>query len=343
MSVKIKFTFILLIYSLLHFSPVLPISSNSPLQVSHVPTIIFLTPGENKTIDNIIITSNDEFQINFNSNSPYLVIVNYSFNKLSDVETQVNYILKASNIIPSGYYKYHFEVTDNKGLAYSGSVPVRVYSITDLDVSTIKIRGVDSERISRYTQLELSYKLNNHWYKLHTLEGWKYHLSLLNGKYQIKIVDFYSKLTLLDDLEISNNDLDLEYKFELLQIKIEYFESKNLLNISIQNWVGLREVDIIIETINEELIEDYTFLVKFGKNQIKLTHPPLRENFFYVIVRVDNYQQIVEIQRNPNRNSIYLLIFLGVLFILMFLSLVIVGKRGYFTIFHKELKQLLKK
>ena len=109
MSVKIKFTLILLIYSLLHFSPVLPISSNNPLQVSHVPTIIFLTPGENQTIDNIIVTSNDEFQIEFNSNSAYLEIVNYSLNKISEVETKVIYILKASKSIPSGYYNYHFK------------------------------------------------------------------------------------------------------------------------------------------------------------------------------------------------------------------------------------------
>ncbi|MHA2364398.1 MAG: hypothetical protein ACXAC7_10605 [Candidatus Hodarchaeales archaeon] len=297
----------------------------TPFDVYYVPIKVLMEAESTERYDNIIVNKQTNVHVSIQANTPYITVRNITITPYTEQLFKIIYYVTVDAQIPSGNYEVIYDIT-YEGVAYSGRISLRIYQQNDPDVAQVEIKGLGWKDEPRKTQLELSYYDQNKWNELSMMEGINYSLNLLHGTYRIKLIDQITGLEIVKELELYQHKI-LTFKYQLLNITAEYYYSNNLLNLTIENYLGIREIDVQMEMEDSNKIENYHFLIKQGLNRIKIVLPQFLKGVCIIRIKIDDYEESIVITIGEKRkNSPSIIIALSG--ILIFTCLVILSLRN---------------
>ncbi len=276
--------------------------SSESFDVTVQPVYHFIEPGTTQEYVNIIhISSQNTFQtlsVSWTSTSPFLDIIYENSIEIDQTgNVIVGYSLQADKDIPSGDYELEYEISNQVGIAYGGTIPVRVYRQMDPDVVDIKIQALSPFEDVRYSQVDISLQYNGNWRVLSPSINYNHSLRLITGDYRFTITDIITGVQLNDfkTITAADNNEQFQYVIPLIHfnlIKLSYDE----INFTVTNYMGVQNARLVLIDAEGNILAEYQFVVTNGVNQLSFPMPEVPTNELQLELSVNNYSQTIQIK-----------------------------------------------
>ena len=283
------------------------VPSSESFDVTVQPIYHFVEPGNTYEYTNIIqITSTDIDQtlsVSWTTTSPFLEILYEDSIQLDDAgKATIGYSLNTEEAIPSGDYQIEYEISNQAGIAYGGSIPVRAYRSDDPDVVNIELQTLSPFNDVRYSKIDISLEYNGDWHILAPSINYNHSLRLITGEYRFTIIDIITDVQIKDFKSITSADdkKQFQYIFPLIQFNLIKLSS-NEINFEISNFLGIQNAELLLKNPNGNVLANYEFVVNNGNNQFSFPMPKDTPNEIELILSVNGYSQDLIIELSDSQ------------------------------------------
>ena len=288
---------------------VIAVPSSESFDVTVQPIYHFVEPGNTYEYTKIIqITSTDIEQtlsVSWITTSPFLEILYEETIQLDEAgKATVGYSLKTEEAIPSGDYQINYEISNQAGIAYGGSIPVRTYRLDDPDVVDIEVQALSPFNDVRYSEIDIGLEYDGDWHVLTPSINYNHSLRLITGEYRFTITDIITEVQIKDFKSIASTDdkEQFQYIFPLIQFDLVKLSS-NEINFVISNFLGIQNAELLLKNPNGDVLANYEFVVNNGNNQFSFPMPKDIPNELELILSVNGYSQNLIIELSDSETS----------------------------------------